>query len=69
MHATIRELVTAWAMCQPVDAMKEHQWFGVTNRTVIFRNGYGLRLSSWCSGQQIVGGGQWGNIHWQFRIW
>ena len=69
MQSIIPELVMAFALSLPIDGMKEIQWFGVTNRTVIFRNGYGLRLSSWCNGQQIVGGGQFGKIHWMFRIW
>ena len=61
-------ILAIWLM-HPVDYMKETQWFGVTDRTLIFRSSYGLRLSSWCSGQQIISGGQWGKIHWMFRAW
>lgn len=69
---TIQGLITAFALSLPVEYHSKLVFPGmafVRVRTVIFRNSYSVRLSSWQSGHQVLEGGQFGKVHWMFRIW
>jgi len=65
----MQEILIVFALLTPCDYIKNVQWFGVTERTLIHRSGIGLRLSVWCNDEMFLSGGRFGQIHWQFRIW
>lgn len=63
------EILIAVALMMPTDYVKNVQWFGVTERTLIHRSGMGVRLSVWCNDEIFVGLGRHGRIFQQWKLW
>jgi hypothetical protein len=68
MQPLISELVMAFALSLPIDGDIKCQWWGVRQFQCWNRDGWGVRLSVWGSGETHFGFGRGGVLVFQFRV-
>ncbi len=64
----MREIIVAWALCQPYGIEVDHCWWGMTTTIIYNRYGYGAKISRWGSGETHLALGRHGVIVTQFKI-